>query len=450
MSSHDSAIELMREVCSLGDNGNPTYWPVPPRLVLSLLSAKDPVFQFLGWLLYCTVRWRHAPAGFTPDGPFPHRTPYAADEFGRPLRLKDVAAFFRPRWSARKARLVFQRVKKRGWAKDEEGKIWLRGDCPCPFPIDTEDGPPADPIPIDAVERFIASLPPYVQIQVSTLPAQELKVLAADDAALDRCEKEALAESVTTLRQKFRPFRHQLFASHGVVLKTLPREEKPPNKYIQLELFDQSMLLANLPKSLQSLNGHASKGQHASAPAQSSPAFEGSRIQQSSAVLNPTGTGKTDRECSLAELPPVTARTADIHTPPQEGREAGVMPPERDRVSLSAPPISEAEISIVLEEMRKCSAADDAAAAHLIRACRVNYPKCSAVQIAEGVRAKGKAVKKADNPVGALIKYVPQLFSGVAGRMTEQASGTAPPIKESMPERLLRVRKEIEYARSGT
>jgi hypothetical protein len=116
------------------------------------------------------------------------------------------------------------------------------------------------------------------------------------------------------------------------------------------------------------------------------------RTHPPSAVLNLNG--KADQPTD--SQPPPTARAADTNH-------------------------SQAEVYTVLQVMRRfAQGADDDAAEQLIRACRVNSPKCSAVQIAEALELKGPLAKGKESPVGFLLVAVPKLFKGEAGRMAQE------------------------------
>jgi hypothetical protein len=109
-----------------------------------------------------------------------------------------------------------------------------------------------------------------------------------------------------------------------------------------------------------------------------------------------------------------------------EGRQAGIPPPERDRASRSAPPQSppavlDPEVHTVLEVMRRFSGADDHAAKRLIQDCRKNAPACTTVQICDAVVEKGRLARSKENPTGFLIVCVPRLFEGSAYQIRQAA-----------------------------
>jgi hypothetical protein len=427
MSSHDDVLELMRECRSFDDRGRPVYWPVPPRLMLSLLTSTDPEYQGLGWMLFHTVAWRPVPAGFHDTATFPHRTAFAADALGRALGTKDLANFFRPRWGERKARDVWHRMDKaRGWVEKRDGKLYLRGDCPCRFPVVSEDGP-ADPAPIDPVDSYLSTLQTYQVEQITKLPRAQQETLVANLKSHEKWSKAVQADAMMAARDETEPTRHRIFEAYGILVKTCVKNQAAREHCsVQLQLFDEPQLSLPLER-LQPptappppVNGHAKNG-HVPAPVQlpSSGSTPQPRTQPHSAVLNLNGAENPGYPTD-AKTPPLTARTADTHTPREQGRQAVVGTPERDGDSRSAPP-NTAEVYTVLQVMRRfAQGADDDAAAQLIRACRANSPKCSPVQIAEALEVKGPLAKGKESPAGFLIVAVPKLFKGAAGRMAEE------------------------------
>jgi hypothetical protein len=278
--------ELLTAMGSRGGDWDPTA----PEWYMRLMESSDPVEKGMGWMQYHTIR-------------YPRRTPYATsnDEIERILTLKDLTAFYN--WTARYTQKVWHRMEAKGYVQKTEGKLWLRADFKVKYPIVREDGP-ADPIPIDPVERFVASQAPYIQAQLAKAQPAKLRTLADKAATLKTCFDEAHAEALAMLRTRFRPVEQSIYAECGVRLKTLPpRDEDKAQKWIQGELFPPEVLLANLPKSLS--NGHDRPD------TKPTPARQNAPPSPSSVVLNPNVTEAPADSATQGSVQPPSARAAD-------------------------------------------------------------------------------------------------------------------------------------------
>jgi hypothetical protein len=318
--------------------------------MLTFLSSKDPEYQGLGWLLFHTVAWRPKPSGFDGDYPFPNRTAYATAELGQPLTTKDLAAFFRPQWSPRKARLVWQRMAARGWVEKRDGKLYLRGDCPVKFAVVSEDASAASPSEsptVDPVAAYLARLAPYQQAEVAKLPRVQQEALVTNLERFDERRKTVEADAIMAARDQLEPVRHKIFKAFRITCKVGPKLQKArATCTVQLKLFGELEL--DLP-----VNGKSK--------AAASPAEIGRRIvETNSAALNPNTQenvrpgGNTSGKAPLSRAADTTLTAPNPtggKTPTQPesaargavdplmGRDSGdVVPVGQHRTGESAPP----------------------------------------------------------------------------------------------------------------
>jgi hypothetical protein len=211
-----------------------TYDPTAPEWYMRLMTSRDPVEQVMGWLQYRTIR-------------YPIHTPYASDELGRVLTLKDVAAFFK--WTTRHTQRVWARIEAKHYARKTEGKLWLRADFKVKYPILTEDAPTANVVSINPTESYLDSLAPYLREQVAQLPAGRIAELAARWTAWDHARKDVEADAMQAAREKMKPYETALYGEYKVTVKSLPerqeRRAKTAHVKVQIDLFDFSPLPQN-------------------------------------------------------------------------------------------------------------------------------------------------------------------------------------------------------------
>lgn len=337
-----------------------TFDPMPPEQHMRLMTSRDPVEQAMGWMYYRTIRYRNVNGENIPT-----RTPYACDEFGRALGVKDLAVFYR--WTPRKAERAIHKAVVQGWVRKTEGKLWLRADFPVKFAVVREEGE-GEEVPHDPIADFIEGLPPYQQLEVQKLPRREQETLVENLKNFETWDKEVQADAMMAARDRTQPVRHQIWEAYGISLKVGPKLERARKTCaVQLELFGAPLL--NLP---------------------------------------PQPPQKTDA--------PPAPPAADPPPPPPPPP----TPFDASRQAKAPMNAGTAEVYTVLTVMRRFCAADDDAAAQLLRKCREDAPSCTAVQIAEALEVKGPLAKGKDNPTGFLLIAVPKLFTGHAWQQRQR------------------------------
>jgi hypothetical protein len=339
-----------------------SFDPTAPEWYMRLMVSRDPVERVMGWLQYRTIR-------------YPIHKPYACDELGRVLTLKDLAAFYH--WSTRQTQKVWNRAALKGWVNKEEGKLWLRADFKVKYPILGEDHPAADVVSINPIDTYLGSLAPYLREQVAQLPAARRAELAKRWLAWDAARKDVEADAMQAAREKMKPYEAALYGEYKVTVKTLPeRQEKRAklaNVQVQVDLFD----FAPLSKKRISTTSTAPSGKER---ATSGPAPNRRAVETPSAVLNSNGRGP---EPLPAAHP--NHRTAEPPSLVSQPREAAVN--GNSGVPAPAPaPKTAAELAPLHAAMREMFLATPRDASKLFGACRDEVSDCTPEEAAGWVR----------------------------------------------------------------
>jgi len=367
MSEPTTHKELMTAMGSKNGDWDPTA----PEWYMRLLESSDPVEQAMGWMQYTTVR-------------YPIRKPYATGPMDQPLNLQDLGAFFH--WTARKTQRTWRKMEARGYVKKSEGKLWLRADFKVKHPIVREDGPVVETA-VDPVKQWLDGLPDYQREAAGRLPRDEQLHIIANLAIISRWTNQSHAQLMGALREEAEQKKFLVYRAGGIPVKTLPKRRGPQ---LQMDLF---------------------------------PPLELELPQPISAVLNPNGSGESGGAKSTTPTPSA-ARTADPHTPPQEGRHADTSAsPACDRVSQAAPPTPDiAHVRTIAADPPAAQsttpamdwdavgraaaeyiiAVDDKWVAATVALCLEFTPDLSPREIGQLVHLKGKVAKSGRNPAGLL------------------------------------------------
>lgn len=227
MAEYSTHKELMGACRSTNGDWDPTA----PEWYMRLMDSKDPIERVMGWMQYRTVR-------------FQIRKPYASDELGRVLTLKDLAAFYG--WTSRYTQKLWSRVEARGYVQRTEGKLWIRADFKVNYPIVREDGC-ADATPPDPVKDWLASLPDYQREAAAKVSPAEQRRIVANLALVKRWEDETHRGLMMAVRGKSEPEKLRILQAYNIPVKPQEKTQKrkegeTPAVRAQLDLFDFPVL----------------------------------------------------------------------------------------------------------------------------------------------------------------------------------------------------------------
>lgn len=183
--------------------GGDQWDPFPPGQYLAFLDPKVQLSprgrNALAWLQSNCLRPKRK-----------GRTPYATDERGKSLRLKDLGVFFS--WDPPATTRVWKEIEDADFAhKDEKGWLWLHAE-PNPTGKSTRKEVDKDPLNADR-------LPKYVIEQIRDYPEERRRRIARMWQKLDELETDAIADAVFAVRDQYADRRAAILAQEGVSLR---------------------------------------------------------------------------------------------------------------------------------------------------------------------------------------------------------------------------------------